>query len=92
MNPCHSREVVHGHRWSGHLINQAVDASYFTALSLRGKNTSTSIEGYLRIADPGAVPVAISAFKNAVAAASYYESRLLAWFPGSGGHFKATKS
>ena len=83
---------VQDHRWSGHLINQAVDASYFTALSLRGKNTPTSVEGYLKIADPGPIPLAVATLKTAVAVTSYYESKLLAWLPGSGGHFSAIRS
>jgi len=79
------------HRWSAHLINQIIDVAYFTGLSLRGKNTSTSVEGYLETAKPSLISIGIDALKTAVAVASYYESRIFSWFPGGGGHFAGVK-
>jgi SAM-dependent methyltransferase len=83
---------VRRHRWSAHLINQTIDVAYFIGLSLRGKNTSMSVEGYLEVAKPSLISIGIDAFKTAVAVASYYESRLFKWLPGGGGHFSALKA
>lgn len=78
-------------RWSGHLINQAVDAAYFTALDVRGRNVSTSIEGYLANAPRGAWSLALDLAKSAVAIVSYLESAPLPWLPGMGIHMTGTK-
>jgi ubiquinone/menaquinone biosynthesis C-methylase UbiE len=82
---------VRRHRWSAHLINQTIDVAYFIGLSLRGKNTSMSVEGYLEVAKPSLITIGINALKTVVAVASYYESRLFRWLPGGGGHFSALK-
>ena len=79
------------HRWSAHLINQTVDVAYFIGLSMRGKNTSMSVEGYLEVAKPSLITIGINVLKSAVAVASYCESRLFRWLPGGGGHFSALK-
>lgn len=78
-------------RWSGHLINQAVDAAYFMALSMRRQNNSSSVEGYLESAQPGLLPKTIGAIKSAIAVASYYESKHLRWLPGFGIHVESRK-
>ncbi|HLE03385.1 MAG TPA: class I SAM-dependent methyltransferase [Anaerolineales bacterium] len=83
--------VVDRRRWSGHLVNQIVDAAYFTALSLRGKNVGTSVEGYLETTRPGPGAWFIGALKSAVGVASYYESLLLAGVPGFGVHLLCEK-
>jgi SAM-dependent methyltransferase len=83
--------AVSNRRWSGHLVNQVVDAAYFSALSLRGKNTGASVEGYLESARPGPLPFFVSSLKSAIAIASYYESRLFARIPGFGVHLLCDK-
>ncbi len=82
---------IRRHRWSAHLINQTIDVAYFIGLSMRGKNTSMSVEGYLEVAKPSLVTIGINVLKSVVAVASYYESRLFRWLPGGGGHFSALK-
>ena len=77
--------------WSGHLINQFADVLYFTGLSIRGKNTTTSVEGYLDTAHPSIQAALLRLAKSVIAVGSYYESRLLAWLPGWGVHILATK-
>ena len=79
-------------RWSCHLINQAVDVCYFTGLSLRGRNTTMSVEGFLDSADHSFVRSVVSALKALIAALSYYESRFLDRLPGSGAHLAGVKS
>jgi SAM-dependent methyltransferase len=79
------------HRWSSHLINQTIDVAYFIGLSMRGKNPSMSVEGYLEVAKPSLITIGINVLKTVVAVASYYESRLFRWLPGGGGHFSALK-
>lgn len=82
---------VRRHRWSAHLINQTIDVAYFIGLSMRGKNTSMSVEGYLEVAKPSLITIGINVLKTVVAVASYYESRLFGWLPGGGAHFSALK-
>jgi SAM-dependent methyltransferase len=84
--------VVSNRRWSGHLVNQIVDAVYFSALSLRGKNTGASVEGYLQTARPGPLSSLIGILKSAIAVASYYESLLFAGIPGFGVHLLCKKA
>lgn len=78
-------------RWSGHMMNQLVDVSYFSWLSARGINVPTSIEGYLEVARPSLLRSAVWLVKAVVAVTSYYESRLLRTVPGSGVHLLAEK-
>jgi SAM-dependent methyltransferase len=78
-------------RWSGHLVNQLVDAAYFTALEVRGRNVATSIEGYLASAQRSARSLAVDLAKSAVAIASFYESVFVPWLPGSGIHVTGKK-
>ena len=82
---------VRNHRWSGHLVNQLVDAAYFTALSLRGRNTPTSVEGYLKSENAGITRTAVAGLKDVVSIASNVESKLLWRFPGFGVHFRCEK-
>jgi SAM-dependent methyltransferase len=82
---------IGNYRWSGHLINQAVDVTYFSGLSLLGKNVPMSVEGYLETSPRGFFPAAVSMLKNAIAIVSYYESRLFSRIPGSGVHLRCTK-
>ena len=78
-------------RWSGHPIHQTIDASYFTALAIRGRNVKTSVEGYLDTARPGFLRTFIEAAKTLVAYASYIESAPLSWLPGLGIHVTCKK-
>jgi SAM-dependent methyltransferase len=77
--------------WSGHWINQAVDVTYFSGLSLLGRNVPMSVEGYLETTHRGFFPTTVGMLKNAIAIASYYESRLFARIPGSGVHLLCIK-
>ena len=78
-------------RWSCHFINQLVDVAYFTGLSIRGKNTQSSVEGFLEASDRSLIRSLVAGSKAGVAAASYYESTLLARFPGAGAHLNLRK-
>ncbi|MFQ5923051.1 MAG: class I SAM-dependent methyltransferase [Anaerolineales bacterium] len=79
-------------RWSGHIMNQVIDAAYFTALSLIGRNTNTSVEGYLAAAQPSILTSGLGALKTFVATLSFYESVLTPWIPASGAHIGSHKS
>ena len=79
-------------RWSAHLLNQLVDVTYFTGLSLRGRNAASSVEGYLERSKPGLVPAVVRATKDVIAIASYGESVLLAGVPGAGIHLACDKA
>ena len=79
-------------RWSGHLINQIVDAAYFTALDIRGQNVATSIEGYLASARRSARSLAVDFAKSTVAIVSYLESAPVPWLPGMGIHITGRKA
>jgi SAM-dependent methyltransferase len=78
-------------RWSGHLANQIVDAAYFTALAIRGRNVSTSIEGHLATAERSWRSDAIRLATSTVAIASYFESAWFPWLPGLGIHVTGKK-
>ena len=78
-------------RWSGHLLNQLADVTYFTGLSIRGRNTSASVEGHLETTRPSIQATLLRTAKSGIAIGSYYESRLLAWLPGWGVHILAQK-
>jgi SAM-dependent methyltransferase len=82
---------IGNYRWSGHLVNQAVDVAYFSGLSLLGRNVPTSVEGYLESTPQGFFPAVLGMLKSAIAIASYYESRLFARIPGSGVHLLCLK-
>ena len=79
-------------RWSAHLINQLADVAYFTLLSMKGSNTRSSVEGYLAETETSLFRSLVSGAKATIAMASFYESLLLAAFPGSGAHLIAVKS
>ncbi|MFQ5921687.1 MAG: class I SAM-dependent methyltransferase [Anaerolineales bacterium] len=74
------------HRWSGHFVNQIADVGYFTWLSLRSKPISTSVEGHLDHAPDSGLNLLLKNAKLLVSILSYYESKLLSWFPGFGLH------
>ena len=82
---------IGNYRWSGHLFNQAVDVAYFSGLSILGRNVPMSVEGYLESAGRGFFPTVVGMLKSAVAIASYYESKLFTWVPGSGVHLLCFK-
>lgn len=77
--------------WSGHLVSQLVDVTYFSGLSLRGRNLPYSVEGYLAGAKPGIIPKLIGGLKAGVAAVTYYESLFLHMVPGWGVHLACHK-
>lgn len=79
-------------RWSCHLVNQTVDVAYFSLLSLRGRNTTLSVEGYLEAATPGVLRSTVLAAKSAIAAVSYFESKAFARVGGAGIHLAARKN
>lgn len=78
-------------RWSIHPIYAMVDVAYFTLLSLRGKPVSTSVEGFVHAHNghPSLRQRLVGVLKDALVMTGYYESRLLRWMPGGGGHFSA---
>jgi hypothetical protein len=80
-------------RWSIHPIYALVDVAYFTMLSLRGKPVSTSVEGFVHShnGQPSLRQRFVSVLKDVLVMMGYYESRLLSWMPGGGGHFTGIK-
>ena len=79
-------------RWSCHLVNQLADVAYFTVLNLRGRNSSTSVEGYLHSSGRSPLRSLVRAAKTGVATVSYYESRLAGRVPGAGAHLSGHKN
>lgn len=82
---------IGNYRWSGHLFNQVVDVAYFSGLSILGRNVPMSVEGYLESTRPNFFTATVGMLKSLISMASYYESRLLAWMPGSGVHLLCFK-
>ena len=84
---------VRGRRWSVHPLYSLADAAYFSALSLRGKPVSTSVEGFIHghNGQPSLVQRAVSLLKDGLVGMGYFESRALAWLPGGGGHYAAQR-
>lgn len=80
-------------RWSFHPLYALVDVAYFTLLWLRGQPVSTSVEGYLHRhnGQPSFSQRLVGMLKDLLVGAGYYESRLLRWLPGGGGHFTAIR-
>ena len=80
-------------RWSVHPLYSMVDVAYFTMLSLRGKSVSTSVEGYINSGN-GTFRLAQRAarlVKDILVSMGYFESLVLRWVPGGGGHFTSVK-
>lgn len=78
-------------RWGEHLVNQFIEIVYFSWLALRGKNLKYSVEGYLGLAHPSLKTSLLRLTKNFLATLSYFETRLLWWFPGLGLHITCLK-
>jgi len=78
--------TTRNHRWSGHFFNQIADVGYFTWLSHSSRSISTSVEGHLERARDSGLNLLLKNAKLLVSIMSYYESKLLGWFPGFGLH------
>jgi len=78
-------------RWSFHPVFALVDVAYFVLLSLRGKHVSISVEGYVHSGKSTLLKRFVGFMKDVLVAVGYYESRLLRWMPGGGGHFTALR-
>lgn len=85
---------VRNRRWSIHPLYALVDVAYFTLLSMRGKPVSSSVEGFVHAHDgrPSVAQRLVGALKDLVVMTGYYESRVLGWMPGGGGHFTAVST
>ena len=70
-------------RYFGHFFLQLVDFAYFSFLSFRGKNVSSSVEGYLA-RERGLGRDLLFLMKSAIAATSYFESKIFWFLPGLG--------
>jgi ubiquinone/menaquinone biosynthesis C-methylase UbiE len=78
-------------RFFGHLFNQMVDFSYFTFLSIRGRNVRYSVEGQVS-RSKGLKSMVLTVLKSTVAIVSYIESSILLFLPiASGVHIKVIK-
>lgn len=75
-------------RYFGHLFFQLVDLTYFIFLSIRGKNVSYTVEGYLA-REQGLKRSFFVLIKSAIAAICYFESKIFKFFPASGVHLTA---
>ena len=82
---------VNGVVWSGHLVGQLADVTYFSLLSLYGKNVPSSVEGYLHGADDQLTTKVVRLAKNVLGTVTYYESKYLTRVPGAGAHFSCLK-
>jgi ubiquinone/menaquinone biosynthesis C-methylase UbiE len=78
-------------RYFGHFFFQLVDFAYFAFLSFRGKNVSSSVEGYLA-QERGFGRNLLAAVKSAIATVSYFESKIFWFLPASGVHLTALRS
>lgn len=78
-------------RWGDHLFHQLLEISYFTFLSLRGKNLGQSVEGYLST-DKGLKIKILRIIKYGLATVSYFESSVFWFIPGVGIHITSTKN
>jgi ubiquinone/menaquinone biosynthesis C-methylase UbiE len=67
----------------GHLFNQIIDFSYFTWLSIRGKNTQGSVESYIGT-HRGPMVKLLEWIKNIISLVSFIESKLLFFLSASG--------
>lgn len=68
-------------KYSAHLITQIVDISYFSLISLRGKNVPYTVEGFLS-QKQGWQQKLVLALRSLFAIMTYIESTLFSWFPG----------
>jgi SAM-dependent methyltransferase len=73
-------------QFSGHLVQQLVDAFYFSFLHWRGGDVPYQVEGYIS-AEKGLVRNILWFVKGLVASIFYFESFLLWWFPGLHVHY-----
>lgn len=80
-----------GRRFSTHWFYQIFDAAYFSLTALRGKNFPYQVEGYLTVKKKGIFRHLIFLAKSIFAATSYFESKILFWFPGLTGHLTCFK-
>ena len=78
-------------RWSGHFLAQVLDVAYVLRLGLSSDRTSVSVESYLAEERKGLVPKILRLAKDAVALATFAESRLLRGIPGWGIHVACRK-
>jgi len=72
------KKVLYGE----HFTNQIIEIIYFSFLSLRGRNTDSSVEGYIARSKRGPETIVLGAVKNLLSAVSYFEARLLGGVPG----------
>jgi len=78
-------------RWGEHLVNQIIEIIYFSLLEIRGRNVSSSVEGYLARTKARPLIKIIILVRNVLATLSYYETSFLWWFPGLGLHITCLK-
>lgn len=75
--------------YSGHCIYQLIDFSYFSLLSLLGKQVSHTVEGYEVAMPKGLNKQLLVSIRMLLASLFYGESKILSRFPGVIGHFTA---
>lgn len=77
--------------WGDHVFQQLLEIGYFSMLSLRGKNSARSVEGFLSVAKPSLSVRALQIMKNIFSVVSNTESRAFPFLPGLGVHVSAYK-
>jgi len=77
--------------WGGHLLYQLVEMVYLTYLSIRGKKTTQSVEGYLATMKPGLKRGLMRLIKDLLAAVIYFESWLFGFMAGISMQVSCTK-
>jgi ubiquinone/menaquinone biosynthesis C-methylase UbiE len=79
-------------KYGEHFTNQIIEILYFSYLSIRGKNTDVTVEGYLAKNKKGFGIYILNFLKNLFSTISYFEARLLCNLPGGLGiHLTCTK-
>lgn len=77
-------------KYSAHLITQLVDISYFSLISLRGKNVPYTVEGFLS-QEQGWKQKPVLVARSLFAIMTYIESTLFSWLPGLDYHLTFRK-
>jgi len=78
-------------RWGEHLVSQIIEIIYFSLLEIRGRNTTSSVEGYLARSKDRPLSKMLIIIRNILASMSYYETTCLWWWPGLGFHATCEK-
>lgn len=77
--------------FSNHLLYQIADALYFSFIYIRGKNIPYQVEGLIEAGGNGLNNKILAILKSIFATVTFYESKLLFWFPALTNHLTFKK-